>query len=348
MLDEYITKINDETEKNENEINKKNAIIRELNLLNFEDRVGRISLLGVLFYLPILFGLFYLGIPSAYFPGATLFTSFGLGFIGNLLVEKKYKCKKRFKNISKSKNESERLEEILRLEMEIEKLNLHNEIIKMVNDKHNNETNMIKMMSKNKRFSIHMNKSNYTKEELAYKINELESSLKTKYDFLNKLSNISTLKNKKNFLSDKMSPLFYSMMCAFVPLALSIMPIFACIMVRPLPVPSMIPLYTTIGPAALAFIGSMTYYSLRNKNTTKAIESISKDFDSENDNNLLFKINNLKSEITNIIYLINTYRNEFENYDTIHECKSTNRTKIMEFLNDDELTLDSAPKLTLK
>lgn len=350
MLDEYINKTKLELKENMKNISRNKAIIHELNLYNFEDRIGRITLLSTLLYMPILFGLFFIGVPGAIFPGATLFTSFGLGFIGNLIMEKKAKCKERFKKISKSKNESERLEEIFRLEMEIEKLNIRNEIISRVNDKHNQEVNMIKKFSNNEKYSLQMKKSNYTKDELAKKISELEKSLNIKYSLLDKLAYKSVIKDKKNSLKDKMTPLFKSMMCAFVPMILSIMPVFACIVARPLPSPSMIPLYTTFIPALLTFVGSLSYFNFKNTNTKKAIKSITKDDDDTKDNNVYSELNKLKSQITNIIYSINNYKNEIKNYDLIEEYgMSRNYSKNgVSLVEEEDLSLNDGPKLTLK
>lgn len=349
MLDEYINKTKNEFKTNEKVISKNNAIIHELNLYDFEERIGRISLMSTLVYMPVFFGLYLLGIPGAIFPGATLFASFGLGYAVNVILEKKAKCKERFKNISKSKNESERLEEILRLQMEIERLNLRNEIIERVKEKHNQEINMVKKFSNNGKYSIQMRKSNYTKEQLIKKINELESSLKIKYDLLDKLSDESVIKNTENLLTDKITPLFKSMMCAFVPMILSIIPVFACIVARPLPAPSMIPLYTTFIPAIGAFVGGLTHFNIKNKNTRKAIKSIKKGNDKNRTSNLYSEINKIKSQITNIICAINTYKNEFENYDLIEEyTRDKNSTKKISSSLEEDLSLNNGPKLTLK
>ena len=350
MLDEQINKINSEFEENEMAIRKNNAIIHELNLYNLEDRIGRIAILATLFYLPVFFILFLLGTPGAIFPGATLFTTFTLGFIGNLLAEKRAKCKVRFKNISKSKNESERLEEILRLEMDIERLNIRNEIINRVKAKHNEEISMIKKFSKDKKYSIKMKKSNYSRSELIKKINELENDLKIKYDLLDRLSEKSVIKEKKNSLNDKMTPLFQSMMCAFVPMILSVLPVFACILARPLPEPSMIPLYTTLIPAAGTFIGTLTHFSFKKKNTNKAINSVTKNNQYNEKDNIYFELNKLKSQITNIICKLNSYKNELENYDVIEEYNKDEKSKIKSnmLVDDNDLSLDNNPKLTLK
>lgn len=346
MLDEYVNKIESEFKENDSLIKKCKAKIHELNLYNLEDRVGRITILSTLLYMPVFFGLFFLEIPGAIFPGATLFTSFGLGNIGNLLAEKKAKCKERFKKISKSKNEKERLEEILKLEMEIERLQIRNEIINRVKSKHNSEINMINKFSKNQRYTLEIKKSNYTRDELINKINELEKSLKIKYELLDKLSYQSVIKDKKNSLKDKMTPLFQSMMCAFVPMLLSIMPVFACIVARPLPAPSMIPLYTTFAPAILAFVGAITHFSLKKKNTIKAIKSITKESNNKECRNVYSELDKLKSDITNILYSLNSYKNEYENYDLIEEY-NRKKDKSHTIKDEEKLNLDG-PNLLLK
>ena len=111
-----------------------------------------------------------------------------------------------------------------------------------------------------------MKKSNYSKEELVNKIEQLENDLKIKYDLLDKLSDESVIQNKKNQLNDKISPIFYSAMYSMIPMILSILPIFACIIARPLPVPSMIPLFTTFVPAILTFFGSLIHFNNKKKN----------------------------------------------------------------------------------
>lgn len=348
MSDEYIKKIESEYSKNERNISKNNAVIHEINLLNFEERVGRTSIMATLLYLPVFFSLFFLNIPSAIFPGATLISTFGLGYIINVLTEKKAKCKKRVSEISKAKNQYERLEETLKLEIDNERLNVRNEIISRIKNKYINEVNMLKKFSKNDRYSILINKSNYNKEELIYKIEQLESELKIQYDLLDKLSCNEVLNNKKKSFNDKLSPIFYSMMYSMIPMILSFIPVFACIIARPLPTPSMIPFYTTFIPAILTFVGSLIHFKRKKQNTLKAIKSITNGDDKVN-NNLLLELNKVKSQITNIIYSLNNYKTELNNYDEIHSNNNEKKKNMMNMLSEiDDLSLDNGPKLTLK
>lgn len=349
MLDEYVNKIKEGYSQNDMDIRKLKSKIHELNLYDFEDRIGRIALLSTLLYMPVFFLLLLSNIPVVFFPGAVLFTSFCLGYVGNLIMEKKAKCKERFKKIFKSKRESKRIEEILKLEMEIERLNLRNEIINRVEAKHNEEVNIIKKFSKSEKFSIEMKKSNYSKDELIKRINELEFELKNKYDLLDKLSDESVIRNQKLSFNDKFTPIFKSMMCAFVPMLLSAIAVFSYT-VNPLPEPSMIPFYTTFVPAALTLVSGLTHFSLKKKNTMKAINFITADNNMKEHDAVHFEIDKIKSQITKILLTLNTYKNELENYDLIYEY---NREKTIERKNNllthnDELSLDNNPKLILK
>ena len=346
MFDEYIKKTESMYDNNELSIRKNDAKIHEINLLNLEERIGRTSIMATLLYLPVFFGLFFSNIPSSIFPGATLFSSFGLGYIINVLVEKKAKCKERIKKVSDAKNETEKLEQIIKLEIESERLNLRNEIINRIKDKHNNEINMVKNISNNDRLSIVMKKSNYSKEELVNKIEQLENDLKIKYDLLDKLSDESVIQNKKNQLNDKISPIFYSVMYSMIPMILSILPIFACIIARPLPVPSMIPLFTTFVPAILTFFGSLIHFNNKKKNTLKAIKSVTNS-NHKVRNNLHTELDKVKSQITNIICSLNNYKNELENYDLIKEYNK-DKMKSNLLIEDNYLSLDDEIKLTLK
>mgnify|MGYP006388019205 CR=1 FL=1 len=148
-----------------------------------------------------------------------------------------------------------------------------------------------------------------------------------------------------------MTPLFKSMMCAFVPMVLSIIPIFACIVARPLPAPSMIPLYTTFVPAILAFVGATTYFSFKKKNTMDAIKSITKESNNKECRNVYSELNKLKSDITNILWSLNSYKNEYENYDLIEEyskIKIDNYKNVETHEYDESLSMETGQKLILK
>ena len=146
--------LNDKLNENENAIHQCEAKIHELKLGDFSERVGRISLMGTLFYLPTLAILFLVNTPGVILPVATLGCSYGHGALTNAHLERKAKCKSRFRKVSKSKNESERLEEVLRLEMEIERLKAHSDVITKVRERLSKEDLMYSKLNKSKRFEI--------------------------------------------------------------------------------------------------------------------------------------------------------------------------------------------------
>ena len=350
MIDEYVNKLRKEYEENEKKMNKNKAIIHELKLYDPEERIGRISLLSTLLYLPSFFGLYFLNIPSIIFPITVLITSFSAGTFGTYLIEKKAKCLKRFKKVSKAKNEKERIEEVLKLEMEIEKLNLRNEIIKKVCEKHNEEVKFIKKISKDDRYLFKINKSNYTKNELLNKIIILENDLIIKYQQLDNLANNSLLKRKKVVANDKMNSLFHSMIFSSMILMLCVLPILTY-QIRPLPNPSIFPLISTMFFGGLTFLGSLTHFHIKRKNINNAINSINENKVILEKTNNEHEINILKSQISNILLSINTYKNEYENYDLIEEyskIKVDNYKNVETHEYDESLSMETGQKLTLK
>lgn len=348
MIEDAFNELTNNFNENEKSIRENKYIIHELKLYDFEEKIGRISLLGTMLFLPVWIGTFFLGIPTIYLPLINIATSYGIGFIGNFLMEKKANCKERFKKITKSKNESERIEEVLRNQMNIERLQQRNEIITRVKDRHNEDINIFNKLSNNKRFSVKYNKSNYSKNELEKRIKDIETKLIEEYAKLDKISNESFIKETENNSNDKLSHIFYSMLSTAVVLALSVVSLFP-IMMNPLPAPSLVPLITTLGLGGLVFTGALTHYSLKRRNTKKAIKSIKeKDFVNFEHNDL--ELNDIKSKIVNLLYKLNTYKNELSSYDTIYENnnllnnKNLNQTAVLE----QGFGLDTEMKLTLK
>ena len=252
MIDQKINELENEFTNNEKSINKNKGIIHELKLYDFEERIGRVGLLGTMLFLPVWLGTFFLGVPTIFAPLINIVGSYGLGSIINLSMEKKAKCKERFRKISNSKNESERIEEVLINEMNIERLKHRNEIIAKVNDKTKEDDQIVQKLSTDKLFLIKFKKSNYSKDELEKRINDIESQLVEKYELLDKLSNEVFIKNIENKSNDKFSQMFYSMITTSVTLLLSVLSLFP-IMMNPLHSPSLIPLITTFGLGGLVF-----------------------------------------------------------------------------------------------
>ena len=138
------------------------------------------------------------------------------------------------------------------------------------------------------------------------------------------------------------------MLSTAVVLALSVVSLFP-IMMNPLPAPSLVPQKTTHGLGGLVFTGALTHYSLKRRNTKKAIKSI-KEKDFVNFEHKDLELNDIKSKIVNLLYKLNTYKNELSCYDTIYKNnnllnnKNLNQTAVLEQGFD----LDTEMKLTLK
>ena len=338
---------NNKISDNDLQIRQCKAKIHELKLGDFGEKAGRVALMGTLYYLPILGVLFLLNVPGALLPLVTLGSTFGSAAITNGILEKKANCKKRFKEVSKSKNESERLEEIMRLEMEIERLECHNNILSSVSERIKKEEDLINNhIGKSKHYKLIDKRDNLNKNKLVKKIEELENELSVKLNELNCLVDESTLRDKKNITDDKLSTMFYSMIYTMPPLILSIMPVMSYT-IRPLPAPSTLPLITTLGVGALTFGGSVAYLSKKNKDSKKAINRIDSERQVDNGLALQYDIDKTKARINNIYFAFNDYKKKLNNIE-LQESGINKQTKAIEYTHEFEDSLDDEYKLTLK
>ena len=337
--------LNDKFNENEKVIRQCEAKIHELKLGDFSERVGRISLMGTLYYLPTLAILFLLNTPGVIIPIATLGCSYGLGAITNGLLEKKANCKKRFRKVSKSKNESERLEEVLRLEMEIGRRNALNDIITKVKERISKEDSMYNKLSKSKRFNIVRKREQMTEKQLKEKIAYLESELEKKILELNSLVDESTIRSKKSVSNDKLNMIFHSMIYSMVSLLLTFLTTFTY-MIRPLTGYALVPALSALGIGACTFAGSMIYFNKKKKDHNKAIARVNKDRKEDDRINLEFLIDSLKANINNIYFSLQDYKNQLE---IITKSKETVISEPnMRITLDDTFDLENGPKLSLK
>ena len=339
--------LNNKFNDNDLKIRRCKSKIHELKLGDLGERVGRIALMSTLFYLPILAITFLLNIPGALLPLVTLCGSFGLGTIINGVMEKKANCKKRFKEVSNSKNESERSEEIFRLDMEIERLECQNDILNKVSDRIDKEENIINNhFGKSKHYKLIDKRDSLSKSELVKRIDELENELSLKLNELNTLVDESTLRSKKSNANDKLSTFFYSMVYTMPPLVLSVLPVMSY-MIRPLPTPSALPLITTLGAGAITFGGSIAYLSKKNKDSKKAIERIDSERQVDNRLALQHEIDKTKARVNNIYFALYDYKKKLRNIE-LQESGISNQTKVIEHTHEFENSLDDEYKLILK
>ena len=344
--------LKNEIDQNNKRINQCLYLIHELKLGDFKEKVGRIGLIGGMYYLPVLGVLLFLNIPSSILPPMTLISSFGLGAISNAILENKANCKRRFKNVSKSKNESERLEEILRLEMEIERLKTKNEILESTHKKII-EFNNINESINNRRYFDNKRKyhiidcdDSLNKEELISRINFLEYDIERKLKKLDYCVDDDIIKDNKNKACDNQNSIFHSMICSTIPAMLSVLSIITYT-IKPLSAPSLIPAYTALGSMAATFIGSMIYFNKNKKDKLNAINRIISERDICEESHIPFQGDKLKENIISLYFMLYDYKNKLQK---IESCKNNKSVSVKELSED--YTLDDTPnnqmKLTLK
>ena len=99
--------------------------------------------------------------------------------IHNLLINKKYKTKERFKSFSNAKTEVEKIEEELKNKIELEKLKNRNEIINNVVE--NLEDNVSILSKISDKYTITYRNLSQTKEETTDNITKISKLLEEKY-----------------------------------------------------------------------------------------------------------------------------------------------------------------------
>lgn len=343
---QYLEKLKKMIKRNESSIHKNEALIHELNIVSPDNRLGRIALMGVMCYLPVFPILYFLNVHGIIFPFATVLTSLGASLIINAIVEKKYNCKKRFKKVSKSKNESERIEEIFRLELENEKLKNRNDVINNVIERIEKENELISSVSSNKRYSISKKNQPTNKDKLVWRINLLEDELKKKFEYLDILTEEEFMRNKSKSTHDKLDIFFHSMIASAACLSLYVPTIFAYT-ARPLASPSLIPLFGILGSGVATFAGGIGFLSKKKRDEQKAVNTINKERDEITALNLDYHINNTKSAINNGLFALKDYKKDLEALNN-QKVTLTEPNKIITEEYSYDYTLDDGPKLRLK
>ena len=341
-----INNFKNQFDENEKLIHQCEAKIHELKLGDLKEKVGRVSLMGTLYYLPVLLLSFLLNVPGPILPLVTLIGSFGLGAITNAHLERKAKCKSRFKKVSKSKNESERLEEVFRLEMEIERLKCHNQTLQNVVNRISKEDEMHRNFARSGRYILYDKRDELGKKELIKKISFLEKELQSKLTELDSLVDESTIRSKKRISTDKLDVIFHSMVYSTVPMMLSVLPVMTY-MIKPLPSPSMIPMFTALGSGLATLCGSYFYLNKNKKDQLKAINRIDNERQKDDRINIEHQINKLKSAINNIYFSLYDYKKKLAVIERSEQDKLA-QTKLIEHSPEFIDSLDDDLKLTLK
>lgn len=132
--------------------------------------------------------------PGFTYPIALIGSSLGIGTIGRVLFDKKFKVKERFKAFSTAKTQAEKLEEEIYYQIELEKANNRNKAIdESINVLNANQSILSRISS---RYDLSDKTAPQSKEDAEKKVEELSTIIKEKYDKLDILSTQKVLHDR--------------------------------------------------------------------------------------------------------------------------------------------------------
>jgi len=133
-------------------------------------------------------------IPALSYPAIVVGSSLGVGTLINTLMAKKYQTKERLKAFSIAKTQTEKLEEEIHYEIELEKANNRNLVIdQAINVLNSNESMLRRISSK---YDISDKSTLKTEEEARKRIEQLSTFIKEQYDKLDILSTQKVLHDR--------------------------------------------------------------------------------------------------------------------------------------------------------
>lgn len=168
-------------------INDERTRMAKVNQL--DDKLGTVLTFAMFPYLGLTLGLLGLSnligistlasiIPPLSIPTILASYSLGIGIIGRILIDKKYKTKERFKAFTKAKTEAEKVEEEIYYQIELEKVNNRNQIVQQTIDFLDT---LYSISSNEKRIA-------QSEEEVKQRLEDLSKILEQKYKELDVLT----------------------------------------------------------------------------------------------------------------------------------------------------------------
>lgn len=132
--------------------------------------------------------------PGLTYPIALIGGSLGIGAIGRVLLDNKFKAKERLKSFSTAKTQAEKLEEEVYYQIEFEKANNRNKVIdESIKVLNSNQTMLSRISS---RYDLSDKTAPHSKEEAESKAEELSAIIKEQYEKLDILSTQKVLQNR--------------------------------------------------------------------------------------------------------------------------------------------------------
>lgn len=272
-----------EKEYNENclKIDDLNEKIRVLNANDFETNVScafgfsLIPLFVFTFLIPpvIKFGIIPLNIVPPLFVGVPAL----IGITGEKLLSKKYKCREKLKEFSKSKTQKERIEETIKYEIKKEKLNSINKVLKKNCDDLAANKNLISSLSTSYNITEKdVDKRN--KEEIENNINNLNNIMQKKQQDIDVATTKCVLKEKFWKVRDKFNRfsdiLRYGVIGGFFCMTLYDMPIIYASIAQLQNIQFQISLIGVYAPAIIGGLAGGVYGVKKRNNHTAVFKTI--------------------------------------------------------------------------
>ena len=214
-------------------------------------------------------------IPAFSFPAIMVGGSLGVGTLIRTLMDKKYQTKERLKAFSTAKTQTEKLEEEIHYQIELEKANNRNLVIdQAINVLNSNESMLRKISSK---YEISDKSISKNKEEARKRIEELSTLIKEQYDKLDILSTEKVLHDRFWRIRSKFQKgTDMSMAAGISGLFTMFFTGFPLIMVNDAITYSSVfsSLATTFTPFVAGIVGACGYMAKRNKNHKKVFDNL--------------------------------------------------------------------------
>lgn len=216
-------------------------------------------------------------LPGFSYPIVMLGGSLVMGTIGKIILDKKYKTKERFKSFSSAKTETEKLEEEVHYQIELEKIKNRNKAINEAIEVLGSNQSMLSRISS--RYDLIDKNELQTTETAEKKVEELSAIIEEQYKELDIYSTQNVLHNRFWKVRSKferiMNATLFPMMGGMLTMSVTLIPLFF------MKVADMMPKTSSLGALAIAFtplvasvIGCSAYVLKTNKDHKKLFNKL--------------------------------------------------------------------------
>ena len=215
-------------------------------------------------------------IPALSFPAVLVGGSLGVGTLIRTLMDKKFHVKKRLKSFSTAKTQSEKLEEEIHYQIELEKANNRNLVVEQaINDLDANERVIRNLSSE---YDISDKEISKDEKEMEKTIKELSTVVKEQYNKLNVLSTQKILNKRFLLVRSKFQKIQDVMLTVglscIAPWLLTNLPLMMVDEAIPYSSSILSLLATTLAPFAVGIGGASLYMAKKNKDQKKVFNNL--------------------------------------------------------------------------